>query len=339
MRAMSDILKSWLANLPNSEMKEMECSLPNESGSGRSVAGQSHLPSVDDPPQEWKESLPLEISNDMRLFLSPEYIQVDSPQRLDESFLRMFSMGYKKVLLLNPQNGEIASGSLSDLQTGCLIADVANSTVLQECGKSLLVVFPFLPKRQFVVQAIVDEINGNKIKLRYQDPRYGMRWKLPPCREVSLHIATAEMTAIIIRQQAQTMRELSLSCDRAAGCQKLHIADISCVTASSTHRNAARCFDGEPSFVCSLENISLGGACLSSNAVSNRDELLHQFIRLNIPLPPLMLDNASLQLRLQPLAVVHGVGASIPSCRINVQFLKQLPQELTVFFERLSATN
>jgi hypothetical protein len=336
---MGELLKAWLASLQKPQTDEPGIRHPDGLNSTELGAGQHDISSSDARRQEWKEALPLEFGDDMRLLLSPEYIQIDSPQRLDESFLKLFRMGYKKALLLNPLNGEIASGSLDDVQSDYLIANTATSTAFQQCGNSLLVVFPFLPKRQFVVQTVVDEIDGSKIRLRYQDPRCGIRWTLASAQEISLHIATAELTLFFAKQQVRSVREMTLSCDPSGNGQNLHIIDIPQVADSSAHLNAIQCFHSDPAIVCDLVNISLGGAGLSGHGICNRDELLHQLIRLDIPLRPLALGRASLQLRLQPFAVVHGFHAMGQSYQLNVQFLKQLPQELTAFFELLSAVN
>jgi hypothetical protein len=336
---MSDILKSWIANLPKSEMQEMESSIPNGSESADSGVEQSNVPFADGPPQELKETLPLEIGNDIQRLFSPKYIQIDSPQRLHESILRLFCMGTKKVLLLNPKNGETAPCALRLVQTAYLEADSERSTVIQQCGESLLVAFLFLPDRQYILQTTVDEINGNRMKLRYQDPRYGTRWKLPSSQEVTLYKATPEMTAIIAKNKVQAVREMDLSYDRTANCRKLQIADITCLPDSSKPLTAAQYFDGEPSYSCSLEDISLGGAGLSSNDLRNKDDFPYQLIRLDATLPPLMHDNTSLQLRLQSFAVVHGVSTMNRLSRLHVQFLKRLPQELMAFFEQLSAAS
>src|SRR5262245_37199597 len=58
------------------------------------------------------ERATLEIGQDIRLFLSPTNIQIDSPFRLEEAVLQPFRLKQKQILLLNTKQGKVVPATL-----------------------------------------------------------------------------------------------------------------------------------------------------------------------------------------------------------------------------------
>ncbi len=332
---MSDILKSWITDLRKVPKKQSDTGSPTEFSSGSSNGKTGSASSAE--PQENVETLSLEVGDEMRLLLSPEYIQIDSPQRLEEALRGPFFSGSKNVILINPQNGKITSAALLKIQPEYLWADIATPTELYKRGDQMLVVFPILPKRQFVLQTVVDAIDRDTVKLLYQDPRYEERSSLQFSGEISLHYLSAEAITAILKRQVQIKREIVLSRDPTPATQKVQVADLLhdlCSARLSTHM---QCFDAPPHFVCGLDNISLGGACLTLKGTHDQDEFLNHVIRLHFPVLPIKIGSTAVQLLLQPLAVVRNVRIKEELSYLHVQFLRRLPNELLAFFEGISS--
>jgi hypothetical protein len=326
----SDILKSWIDSLRKVPAKEAGANTPDGQPADPSARKADSSPTA--APQESKEIVSFEIGDEMRLLLSPEYIQIDSPHRMDEMLLRPFCAGSKSVILIDPQDGKITPATLHSIQPEYLEADIETSAVLHKGGERLLLVFPVLPKRQFVLQAVVNEMNRNRMKLQYQDPRFEERWSLQISREVSSHRVSSEALTAIVKEQVQIKRELVLASDRTPGTRRVQIRDLLYDLDSAQPLSYTRCFDTAPPFVCALENISLGGACLALDSAHEQGEFLNHLICLHISVPPIMIGATNVRLHLQPLAVIRNVRSTAELRHLHAQFLKRLPNELSIFF-------
>ncbi len=336
---MSNILKSWSESLQGIRNRETTTAPIAEFTAGPSA----EVPHSSPPPgvfmQEGRESLPLEIGDEIRRLLSPVYIQIESPLRMDATLLRPFCAGQKNIILHNPQNGIIVSASLHMIHNDYLIADTEILSNFKKGSDRILAIFPCLPKRQFVVQTVVEEVDHNRIKLCYQDPRQEGRWRLRLSPKISLRVLTAEILTAILKQQAQAVREIILSRDRVASAQRVQITDLLYAPVSSDPMSFMQRLDATPPFLCSLENFSLGGGCISLNDTPAQVEFLRQMIRIDIPVHPIELVTTTIQLDLRLLAIVRNVDKTAQSSRINLQFFRRLPQELTGIFERIQSTD
>jgi hypothetical protein len=201
----------------------------------------------------------------------------------------------------------------------------------------VLIVFPVLPERHYILQAILEEVSSfpNMVKLRYQDPRYDVRRQLQPAAPISLHLAPEAMVNAITQQQVQIVREIVLSAGKEQNAQEGHIADLLYDAGTLALSPYMRGFDTSPPLVCGLKDISLGGACLTLEEAHEPEALMHRLILLNIPLPCLVFNNISLQLLLKPFGIIRNVRTTVEPSTLHIRFLKRLPRELTALFECL----
>ena len=151
-------------------------------------------------------------------------------------------------------------------------------------GQFLLVLFPALPEKRYVLQAVVDEIYAGRLKLRYQDPRYDMRRQFPLPTPVLLRLVHPTTVNAIAQEQARVVRDTHLlplatpSTAKGSIADRLYHSDTGLV---SPHMHA---LEETPPIVCGLYDISPGGVCLTFPEGHRPDELLQRVTRLHITL-------------------------------------------------------
>jgi hypothetical protein len=276
-----------------------------------------------------------EIGEDIHLFLAPTNIQINSPDRIEEALFEPFRTIRKQILIINAQNGKVIPATIHTIDDTFLIADTEHSTVLLKSGEPLVVVFPVLPQRHYVLQTMVEAVYPHRLKLQYKDPRYDRRWSMPPTIPVRLRLASAEVMLAMTRRQGHMVREMTMASDEADGIWTGHIADYFQASKALEPSQAMQGFDVSPSCTGGLTDLSLGGAGLTLRDTCAPDELLRHVILLSIELPRVTLDTLSLQLLLTVLGVVRHVRATPPGLTLHIRFLHRLSKELDPLFEHV----
>jgi hypothetical protein len=336
MSQMSDILKSLIENLSAAQKDESSKDLETQAQADASKI-ESDAPLSAVPLQESKQTFPLEIGDEMQLLISPSYIQIDSPLRLDETMLQPFRTGQQKVILLDPRNRRMEAAILHAVDATHIVAEILEPALLRNCGDRVLSIFPCLPNCQFVLQTVVDDIDRDRVKLRYQDPRYEARLRLQTAGEIAVHFLPAELVTMIAKKQVQIAREIVVR-DKAPDAREVQIADLLIDSNLPESSSSMQCFDAPPSFVGGLEDISLGGARLKLAGAHEQEELSsHHVIRLEIPLQ-IIAQNAAI-LRLKPLAVIRNARGKADAWHMHIQFLRRLPNEVWALFTHVPSIN
>ncbi len=294
-----------------------------------------HLLSSTAAPEGGRERLSFEISEDIRLFLSPSNIQINSPYRIEEALLRPFSAKSKPILLLNPHNGKVMSATLHALESTYLVADTEHSSFIRKPGETLLVVFPVLPQRHYVLQTTVEEVYFSRLKLQYQDPRYDRRWPMPLALPVTMHIAPMEVMIALAHRQGHLVREMTLTPSQPDGTRQGDLADRLYEPGAPESSLAMRGFDASPPLTGSLKDLSLGGACVTLADLPQPNDLLQRVLLLRMTLPRIPLGTTSLQLMLHPLGIVRNVRTTVSPATLHIRFLQRLPKEVEPLFEAL----
>ena len=294
-----------------------------------------HLFSSTASPEGGRERLSFEIGEDIRLFLSPSNIQIHAPYRIEEALLQPFRTKHKPILLLSPHNGKVMSATLHAVERTYLVAEMAHSTFMRKPGEMLLVVFPVLPQRHYVIQTTVEEVYFSRLKLQYQDPRYDRRWPMPLTTPVTVHVASMEVMIALAHRQGHLVREMTLAPSTTNGTRQGSLADRLYEPDAPESSLAMGGFDASPPLTGGLKDLSLGGACVTLTDFTQSDESLHRVILLRMTLPRLPLGTTSLQLMLQPLGIVRNVRTTVSPTTLHIRFLQRLPKEMEPLFEAL----
>lgn len=276
-----------------------------------------------------------DIGEDMHLFLSPTHIQIHSPEHIEEALLRPFRSKHKPVLLVNVHKGKGMSATLHTIDQASLTVDTAHSTLFFKPGTPLLVVFPVLPQRDYVLQTTVEAVYVNRLKLHYKDPRYDRRWRLPQTIPATVHVAPGAVMRAMTQQPGGIRREMTQAADETTGLWTGHLVDGFHARDDLEPLDPIEAFKASPSLRCHLLNISRGGVGVRLPDPSPLEALRQHVILLSIELPRVPLGMHGLRLWLTLLGVVRHVRATPPGLTLHIRFFQRLPQELDALFEHL----
>ena len=282
-----------------------------------------------------RERIAFEIGEDIRLFLSPSNIQINSPDHIEDALLQPFRTKHKPILLLSPHNSKVMSATLHTVERTYLMAELEHSTFMRKPGEMLLVVFPVLPQRHYVLQTTVEAVYFGQLKLQYQDPRYDRRWSMPLAIPVTVQGAPMEIMIALAHRQGHLVREMTLAPSQPNGTRQGDLADRLYESDALESCLAMGGGDASPPLTGSLKDLSLGGACVTLADLPQPDELLQRVILLRMTLPRIPLDTTSLQLMLQPLGIVRNVRTTVSPATLHIRFLQRLPKEMEPLFEAL----
>jgi hypothetical protein len=247
--------------------------------------------------------------------------------RIEEALLQPFRTKHQPILLLNPHNGKVMSATLHAVERTYLVAEMAHSTFMRKPGETLLVVFPVLPQRHYVMQTTVEEVYCSRVTLQYQDPRYDRRWPMPLALLVTVHVAPMEVMIALAHRQGHLVREMTLAPSKTDGTRQGGLADRVYEPGAPESSLSLGGFDASPPLTGSLKDLSLGGACVTLADLPQLDELLQRVILLSMTLPRIPVGTTSLQLMLQPLGIVRNVRTTVSPATLHIRFLQRLPKE------------
>jgi hypothetical protein len=280
--------------------------------------------------------IPIEIGEETRSVLSPTSIQVDSPQKIAAALLQPFQTGSKEILLVGIQHKSLVPATLAALHDTHLVAEMPPATVPRTLGERLLVIFPVLPQQQYIVETFVDEVQDDRCTLRYQGPRYDVRWTMELAAPVTVHLAPAVLVAALTQQQVHIVRELMLPSIEHSGTTQGHIADRLCAPGSAQSSPYMQLLTDAPTLSCHLKDIALGGVCLTLDSPQRPEELLHSLLLLHLALP-VALSTGTLHLTLEPFGVIRGVRSVGQPRSLHVRFVQRLPDALTTLLAHLES--
>jgi hypothetical protein len=280
-------------------------------------------------------SKPIDIYADIYALIAPTDIQITSPRDIEPALLQPFETGAKDVMLIFLTGKKLIHATIHTMYHTHMLVDMDQSSLSHRLRERLLVLFPALPGKRYVLQAVVSEIYAGRLKLRYQDPRYDMRRQFSLPTPILLRLVHPATVSAMAQKHLRLVRETYLSppvlLPTARGCiaDRLYQSDTGLV---SPHMRALE--DTTP-IVCGLYDISPGGVCLTCPEEHRPDELLQRVARLHIPLAPLSQHTSHEQyfpFVLEPFGVIRDVKTTSPPWLLHLRFLKRLPRECDVLF-------
>ena len=283
-------------------------------------------------------SIPIHINADLYSLITPTYIQIASPRHIEPKLLRPFDTGGKEITLVFLANKKAIPATVHTIHHTYFLADTIYSTLSHRPGERLLVLFPTLPGKRYVLQAVIDEIYTGRFKLRYQDPRYDVRRQLRLTTPVLLRLVPPTIVTAIAQERIRIVRDIhipaqdTLSIEKGSIADRLYLMDTAIV---SPHMHLLEQVAALP---CGMHDISSGGVCLTLPGTPRPEEMLHRVIRLHIPLPGLAANTSQGQympFELEPFGVIRNVKTTALPWTLHIRFLKRLPQECDLLFAHL----
>ena len=302
------------------------------------------------PSTHERQQIPLTADTELRLLLASTNIQINSPHAIETGLLQPFLERQKKMLLVT-EGQRIEPAVLKSLDQTSLIAGMERGRavrLLRHQGKGLLVLFPVLPQRNYILQTRLEEVYVDRVKLRYQDPRYDARRRFPLAAPIPLVLVPPAVLKALESGQLEIVREIirptgpSLEVAEPAESDGV-LSDFFCPRDSSADSPLAPSLVEElPTLVCGLQDISCGGSQLTLEGAPQPEELTHTLglCRIILPHKPTgTAVRAALPRTLQPLCVIRSVRSTPQRTSLHIRFLRRLPDEFAALFEDLEATS
>jgi hypothetical protein len=269
----------------------------------------------------------LVLDAERQLGVLPVNVQIDSPQRIDPTLFEPFRTREKPVLLVAHESGRVTPASVIALAAGTVVVDVPPFAPLPRLRDRMVVAIPISPQRRYVLQTVVTQVAGTRIRLRCQDPRYDPRRLVQLAAPVCMHPVPAPVVDALLRRDVHILREvvrLHPDIPRGRGClltDTLHAADPGKPVIALTRASDPQPVSGE------LLNISLGGVGITLPPDSAPEEMSRRLVRLNLVLR-LGVAAGRLQIRLQPLGLVREVRTAGSEGTLHLSFISRLPLEV-----------
>lgn len=293
--------------------------------------------------------IPLALDTELRFLLTSTNIQINSPHAIETGLLQPFLDRHKKLLLVT-EGQDIQPAVLQSLDQTSLTAGMERGRavrLLRHKGKGLLVSFPVLPQRNYILQTRLEEVYVDRVKLRYQDPRYDARRRFPIAAPIPLVLVPLAVLKALECGQLEIVREISRPTGPSgqvaepAGSDGV-LSDFFCPRDSSADASLAPSLVEElPTLICGLHDISCGGAQLTLEGTVQPEELTQALglCRIILPHTPTGTVVSALPRTLQPLCVIRSVRSTPERTSLHVRFLRRLPDEFAALFEDLETTS
>ena len=283
-------------------------------------------------------SIPINIHADIYSLITPTYIQIASPRQIEPELLRPFDTGGKEITLVFLASKKAIPATVYTIHHTYFLADTIHSTLCHRPGERLLVLFPTLPGKRYVLQAVIDEIYTGRFKLRYQDPRYDVRRQLRLAMPVLLRLVPPSIVAAIAQERLRIVRDIHIPAQDIIAMEKGSIADRLYHMDTAIVSPHMDLLEQVAALPCGMHDISPGGACLTLQGTPRPEAMLHRVIRLRIPLPDLAANTSQGQympFELEPFGVIRNVKTTALPWTLHIRFLKRLPQECDLLFAHL----
>lgn len=281
---------------------------------------------------------PVDFHTDVDSIIAPKYVQINSPHRIERSVLEPFERGLKEVTLIFVQNRHVIPATIEAIHDTHLVIRTQHSTYFRKRGEVVLVLIPAQPQKSYALQLTIEEIYAHRLMLRYQDPRYDVRRQVQLEAPVHLRLPSAVLLTVIRQRQARIMRQFTLPHTNVQRSTPAELIDRLYELDSSTPSSFMKRIEQTPPMTCSLQDISLGGACLTVPQEPESEELLHRVVLLHIALPPVTVESVEREyfpVNLHLLSVIRGIRRATEPATLHVRFLKRLPDDLTPYFADL----
>jgi hypothetical protein len=283
-------------------------------------------------------AIPLNIHAEIYSLISPHYIQIASPRAIEPELLQPFETGMKEITLMFLASKKIITATVCMIHHAHFLVDTAHSTLCHKPGERLLALFPALPGKQYVLQTMIDEIYTGRLKLRYQDPRYDVRWQLRLISPVLMRLVPPTIITAIAQERTHIVRDILFLPSETPPSQTGSIADRLYQMNTAMVSPHMHLLENVSALPCGIHDISLGGACLALLGEHRSEALLHRVVRLSIPLPDLSENTSQTQyipFVLEPFGVIRNVKTTAQPWTLHIRFLKRLPAECSLLFEHL----
>ncbi|RMF85459.1 MAG: hypothetical protein D6736_17255 [Nitrospinota bacterium] len=280
----------------------------------------------------------VEIDAEIRTLLSTASVYIDSPRRIAPSLLQPFYTQSKQLFLIVTRHGRIVPASLDTWTQNRLVVDVRQSMPFLKTGDRVLIIFPVLPDRQYVLQTWVEDRSFSRLTLRYQDPRYETRWQVELLEPVIVHQAPPEVASAVEQRRLRILRQMSFDPDRLAEATGGYMTDTLCKTSIPEPSPYMTFLQETPPLFCELKNISLGGLCLAVPPKEEQSGIgMSRLVSLHFSLPLWTDDAKPEMLSLTLLGAIRNVQTASRPWTLHIAFLKRLPTAFTSLFERLES--
>jgi hypothetical protein len=292
------------------------------------VDGQHEHPSPDPPLAD--QSLPSEhltpIQVDLRRRLSSFTIQVNAPHKIDTELLHPFSSRIRPLLLVDVVHRQRLSAIWHAATDTVLIVDTDEPTTRFAQGHPLVICFPVLPLRHYVIQATIEEVFAYRLSLRYRDPRYDIRRRLPVDLPVTIHRLPEAIVGALEDRQLHLVRALSVP--QAPTQTRGSVVDQVWEGEGAEHRRMELVWQDTTVLSGYLRDISLGGMAVTLDATEPPITWGQGVIRLHIVLPASMAhppDQGYAPLTLDLFGILRAIEAAGPPWILHIRLLERLP--------------
>jgi hypothetical protein len=282
--------------------------------------------------------VPLDFSTDIDTLISPKYVQIKSPHRIDQNQLQPFQRGLKDVTLIILQNQHAVSATLESIHDTYLVARTKHSTYFRKRGENLLMLIPAAPEKHYILQVTIEEIYDHRLMLRYQDPRYDKRRQIRLASPILLRLLSAKLQTAICQQQTRIMREITLPPEETQPSTPGRLADQLYQMHTLSISSFMQLLQQTPAIPCDLQDISLGGMCLTLSREHEPQAFLQRLIFLHLSFPSLATDSLAhtyFSLHLDLFSTVREVKTTTRPLILYIRFLRRLPEELEPYLANL----
>jgi hypothetical protein len=261
-------------------------------------------------------------------------LQIDSPRRIAPDVLQPFRDGERAVALLACRVGKLAAAFIVELGEADVVVDLEQALPVLRPGDRMLVTFPVSAERRYVLQATVKTVRGDRVCLRYHDPRYEPRRFVRLVEPVTLRVLPAGLVEALERGAARLSRDpvLPAANDRS---QPGRVIDSLEAVDRPDPAGAAPADVGPEVAAFGLRDISLGGACLALSLAEPAEELSGRLVRIALTLPAVAPGEADTDIRLELVAMVRRDRTVGDVRTLHVRFLARLPSELDAVLAEL----
>jgi hypothetical protein len=263
-------------------------------------------------------------------------LQINSPHRIALALLQPFVEQRKRLLLVTPTL-PTTPATLTALHDNFLRAttDCARQFARAH-GQRIVIVFPISPTQSYSLQTTLTDTSMTQVTLHYQDPRYEPRRRFLSVAPVLLRLAPPSFPEGIPLDQVDFIRVIKRRREEPAAGTRSYLEDWLQGPQPSSHA-IHDLFRKVLPLSCGLRDISCGGICLNLPAGRQHGGWARRVVALEIPLPALAHERSQelFMSTLCPLGLIRAVRVEPPTVVVHIRFLKSLPEQLGIVFERL----
>jgi hypothetical protein len=269
------------------------------------------------------------------LLLASPNVQVNTPRRIPAALLKPFQQQLQDVVLLPRQRRHGIPATLAVIHDTYLVADTPQAVSLMGyTAEVLLVIFPVLPTQNYVVQTWIDNLYLDRVKLRYQDPRYDRRWNFPGVITGTLRVVPPAVATAVTQAGGLTRDMTGLSRQGAAG-GAAAITEMLTPPEQLAPDEAAAWAEASPPLPCRLRDLSLGGVGLTVQGTPPPELDVQGLVQLDLTVPGRAATEPAQAwhpVHLCLYGAVRRINMAPRMWTVHLRFLQRLPAVLESHF-------